>query len=597
MLSDTPNALTPEQIAKDAEACKRLEEIAATRPSNEEAFPKENKPNYTRAQFVANIDTIRHTNKIPKNVMVSKRSQAEAYYQVQPFFFDQSRSFWLWNHERFCYEIKDDTDLLNGVADQGIDTIDNKTKSEILEALRQVGRQHIPKDIGKTWVQFYDTLYDIASDFEIKASPEYFVVNPIPHKPSHTEDTPIIDSILKSWVAPDKVQLLYEILAYSLLPSQPLERIFFMFGSGSNGKSRFQILLTKFAGVHNICSCDLELLTINRFESSNLHKKIVCLVGETDHRLLKNTNRLKQLTGSDLMRFERKGRDIVSDYNYAKIMIASNSAPETQDKTDGFYRRIILIRFQGKFTDAKDIIETIPQSEYNALARKSISILKRLIKERKFTNEGDIEYKRKCYEDASNPLDKYINEECETSDPDACYFSFQIKDDFRNWQVENGYRVWTESELCSALKSRNYENKKRPFNSSDGEKWYRAWLGLKRKEKISSTSSISSISHSVSRVGVRVGYPGNAGSAGSEKKETICEPANIQSGVHKVYTGILEFMQENKNEFGLTDERKILRLFSDCHEHLQYDTMLAVLNKMKSEGMIIESRPGFWQAI
>jgi putative DNA primase/helicase len=70
---------------------------------------------------------------------------------------------------------------------------------------------------------------------------------------------------------------------------------------------------------------------------------------ETNFNLLTSTNLLKRLVGGDLIGFEKKGKDPFDDYNYAKIMINSNSMPMSQDESDGFYRRWLIIDFPNEF--------------------------------------------------------------------------------------------------------------------------------------------------------------------------------------------------------------------------------------------------------
>ena len=83
----------------------------------------------------------------------------------------------------------------------------------------------------------------------------------------------------------------------------------------------------------------------SRFESFKLYKKLVCTMGETNFNVLNKTSLLKKLTGQDLIGFEFKNKKPFDDYNYAKIMIASNSLPVSSDTSEGFYRRWMILDF------------------------------------------------------------------------------------------------------------------------------------------------------------------------------------------------------------------------------------------------------------
>jgi len=67
--------------------------------------------------------------------------------------------------------------------------------------------------------------------------------------------------------------------------------------------------------------------------------------GRNKFWILTTTSILKKLVGGDVIGFEKKGKDPFDEYNYAKIIIASNSLPSTEDTSDGFMRRWHIIVF------------------------------------------------------------------------------------------------------------------------------------------------------------------------------------------------------------------------------------------------------------
>jgi phage/plasmid-associated DNA primase len=137
------------------------------------------------------------------------------------------------------------------------------------------------------------------------------------------------------------------------------------------------------------------------------------MLGETNFGILSTTSILKKLVGGDVIGFEKKGKDPFDDYNYAKIIIATNSLPTSDDSSDGFMRRWHIIDFPNEFPEGKDIISTIPTIEYNNLSRKIFNILRRLLDNGCFTNQGDINTRKHKYMMASNPLPLFINKYCE----------------------------------------------------------------------------------------------------------------------------------------------------------------------------------------
>jgi len=415
-----------------------------------------------------------------------KSDLAQQIWNVQPYFYDSSKLWWLWNKEKYKWEIKDDKDILNIVSkNSNANTVNSKEKTEIIEAMQQYGRKKIPSKIKKTWIQFKDLIIDIKTGEEFSATPYYFITNPIPwelHK-ERFHETPVMDKIFEEWVGKKYVKTLYEILAYCLIPDYPIHRLFCFIGEGMNGKSCFLRLLKKFVGEENVTSTELDILLNPRFEITKLHKKLVCQMGETNFAEMSKTSIIKKLTGQDTIGFEYKNKNPFDEVNYAKILIATNNLPTTTDKTIGFYRRWLIIDFPNRFSEKKDILEEIPDEEYGCLAVKSLEILNDLLKEKKFHNEGDIESRMKKYEDHSDPLSKFMKEYVE-EDMEGSIWKFEFEKRLNQWCKENRFRQISEVVIGKKMKEKGIEqSQKRTDWLIEGQsKMLRAWSGIKWKD-------------------------------------------------------------------------------------------------------------------
>jgi len=135
-------------------------------------------------------------------------------------------------------------------------------------------------------------------------------------------------------------------------------------------------------------------------------------MGETNFNILENSSILKKLVGGDKIGYEVKGAGLFDDFNYAKIIIASNSLPSSEDTSEGFYRRWHIIDFPNEFPEGKDITLDIPEIEYNNLAKKVTEILPKLLSKAQFSNQGTIEQRKAKYIMASNPLPFFIEKYC-----------------------------------------------------------------------------------------------------------------------------------------------------------------------------------------
>ena len=410
--------------------------------------------------------------------------QGELFNQVQPIFYDNAGNWWLWNFKDFKWQLVDEVDILNMVhLATGKDIINPQERVKILNSLKQEGRKNIPKNIERTWIQFKDTIFDIKDGLMFKASPKYFVTNPIQYELNKDKlmDTPNMDRIFEEWVGKNHIPTLYEIIAYCLIPDYPIHRIFCFIGEGMNGKTCFMNLLKKFMGVKNICSTELDTLLSSRFEVTRLYKKLVCIMGETNFNEMSKTSILKKLTGGDLIGFEYKNKTPFEGINYAKILIATNNLPATTDKTVGFYRRWFIIDFPSKFSEKKDILKEIPEEEYECLALKCINILKDLLDKREFTNEGTIEDRQKRFEDKSNPFGKFIKENCLVDDAGSFITKSDFRKKFDDWCKSNRFRGMDDRTIINQMKSHGVESGKKYFDwLYDGKGGdARVWYGIK----------------------------------------------------------------------------------------------------------------------
>jgi len=385
----------------------------------------------------------------------------EQFYETQPFFYDKSGIFWFWNNQLNKYELVDDVDLmieLEKQLDFNGQTINSSIKTQYIESFKRVGRLNIPKESPDKWIQFRDKAFSIKSKNMYDVKPNYFFTNPIPWEVGDVDKTPMLDKLFKQWVGEEYTATLYELIAYCCFTNYPIQTIFCLYGDGRNGKSSFLKILSTFIGKDNVCSTELDLLVGNsssRFESFKLYKKLVCLMGETNFGMMNKSSLLKKLTGGDMIGFEMKGKKPFDDYSYAKMIIASNSLPTSEDTSEGFYRRWLIIDFPNKFPEGKDITEEIPEREYNNLARKVVNIISQLLDIGMFTNQGDINERKFKYVMASNPLPMFINQFCNKGDDEFILYNELYTQYIRFLKVGKKRRV-SRKEFRSSLEDEGF---------------------------------------------------------------------------------------------------------------------------------------------
>jgi len=414
-----------------------------------------------------------------------QQGQVKFYIQEQPIYYDENSLWWVWDKEKTQWLLSNEVDILNKIEEiTGEDIITPKNRILILNSLKQECRKNKPLDIKSTWIQFKDIIIDVQTGERFAATPDYFVTNPIPWKiqKDNYEETPIIDRIFEEWVGKEYVKTLYEIIAYCLIPSYPINRLFCLIGGGMNGKTCYLNLIQKFLGKDNISTTELDILINSRFEITRLYKKLACIMGETNFDEMNKTSWIKKLTGGDLIGFEYKNKPHFQDNNYAKIILATNNLPTTTDKTLGFYRRWLIIDFPNRFSEQKDILSEIPDEEYESLALKCSGILHDLLKNRRFHNEGSVESRMNKYEAKSDFLQKFLDDfVVESTQEHITKADFYKK--FKEWCEENRHRKLAENTLGKKMKEKNIDAGKVYvdwlYDGKGGQ--IRVWEGVKWK--------------------------------------------------------------------------------------------------------------------
>lgn len=412
------------------------------------------------------------------------------FYSKNPMILDENKIYWKWMGN-FWQQI-DDIDVIIEFNKQyslfpnPSAKFMSSTRTTLINAIREHSRIFSRRinPMNPNWIVFNDKIYDVISDKIIENDYTYFSTNPIPRNLSDQKniDTPTIDKMFDEWVGPIWKDTLYEILAYCMLPSYPIQRIFCLHGDGSNGKSTFIELLYRFIGKYNCVSSNLVTLTpsISRFETAKLYKKLVCLMGEIDDNEFKETSLLKSLvSGKEPIAGEYKNKPPFDFINYAKIIISTNKLPSTQDQSSGFYRRWIIIDFPNTFSDSNgDVLQKIPIEEYDNLANKCLLILKKLLLTQKFTNDDEIENRKKRYEERANPINTFFDTYC-VEDPYGYIPTFELYEEYKDYLSKKGYRLPSKNIISKMLKSRGIESEVKRID----DKTWRVYIGISWKQK------------------------------------------------------------------------------------------------------------------
>lgn len=237
---------------------------------------------------------------------------------------------------------------------------------------------------------------------------------------------------------PECRQLLRELFGYCLTYDTSLQKFFLFEGVGANGKGVVLNILAKMLGEANISSLPLELFGASHGLEATLGKlvNITAEIGDID-RVAEGL--LKLFTGNDLMHFNPKFRKPFAAKPTAKLIMASNVRPPFRDRSEGLWRRLIILPFP----------VTISEDERNAQLTEELAVelpgilnwaiggAQSLRKQKKFLEPAVSISARKEFKREANPAREYLMENY-IADPNGHMEVGRLYEDYVRKCKDNG---------------------------------------------------------------------------------------------------------------------------------------------------------------
>jgi P4 family phage/plasmid primase-like protien len=153
---------------------------------------------------------------------------------------------------------------------------------------------------------------------------------------------------------PDKCQLLQQFAGYLLLPDTGKQRFLMMVGEGANGKSVVCAVLRALLGENNISTVPLEMFG-ERFRLAGTLGKLANIAAEVGELDRVAEGQLKAFVTGDPIECERKFKTPFTARPTARLVLATNNPPTFSDKSDGLWRRMLLLKFTVQIPEAERV--------------------------------------------------------------------------------------------------------------------------------------------------------------------------------------------------------------------------------------------------
>lgn len=208
-------------------------------------------------------------------------------------------------------------------------------------------------------------LYNVLDGSFKPHTPEYYSTVQVGATYDPTAKCPQFMKFLEGIVPGNEVPLLQEIFGYLLIPVNKAQKSFVFVGAANAGKSTLlsiaqEILL----GSDNVSNIPWQSLS-DRFKTAELFGKLANIFADLPSKSIDDNGMFKALTGEDYITAERKNKDPFSFRPYARLLFSCNEIPKNySDRSDGFYRRLIIIRFD----------KSVPASKRDPNLREKLAV-------------------------------------------------------------------------------------------------------------------------------------------------------------------------------------------------------------------------------
>ena len=260
-------------------------------------------------------------------------------------------------------------------------------------------------------------------------------------------------SFLDGLLYPEDIPTLQEFIGYCLIPSNKGQRMMVLKGSGGEGKSQIGAVLSALFG-GNMKDGSIGKISENRFARADLEDILLCVDDDMRMEALRQTNYVKSIvTAQGKMDLERKGRQSYQGWMFARLLAFSNRLAVPLDRSDGFYRRQLVLttreRPAGRVDDP-DLAEKM-KAEVEGIFLWAFEGLRRLVSNNfKFTESQRTRANREAVKRDNNNVFDFLESEG--------YIRLRADASISSKELYEVYQVYCAENGLTAMKPRSFSD-------------------------------------------------------------------------------------------------------------------------------------------
>jgi len=269
-------------------------------------------------------------------------------------------------------------------------------------------------------LNFENGLYNLQTNELAPHNPKILITIRLGGKYDPEAKCPTFLWYLNDVLPESEIPLIQEILGYFLVPINKAQKSFVMVGKPDSGKSTLlyvvQDLLLRQENVSNLTWQELD----EKFATVQLFGKLANIFADLPTSDIRDTGTFKAITGEDYISAQHKFKEYFSFKPFARLLFSCNNIPKNySDRSDGFYRRLILIRFDHTIPEDKkdgNLKEKLLLEKDGIIAWAMVGLKRLMERKWKFTETERTRAELASYK-ADNSSTLAFVEECCTLDP------------------------------------------------------------------------------------------------------------------------------------------------------------------------------------
>jgi P4 family phage/plasmid primase-like protien len=317
-------------------------------------------------------------------------------------------------------------------------------------------------------------------------TPTWFSPVCLPYDFAPEADCPRWKAVLQRNLAgePYKVSLLQQFAGYLLLPDTSFQRFLMMVGEGANGKSVVCAAIRALLGDGNISTVPLELFG-DKFRLAGTLGKLANITAEVGELDKVAEGQLKAFVTGDPLEFERKFKAPFKARPTARLVLATNNPPQFSDKSDGLWRRMLLLKFTVQIPEAErvagmDSVEFWQKTgDLPGMLNWALAGLHALRQAGRFTVPAECQEDVERLRTDSNPARRFLQEYYQAGAEEIP--TADLYKAYRDWCSSNGHFALAEGGFGKEVSRRFPSVTRRRLGPVANRYW--AYCGLERRRE------------------------------------------------------------------------------------------------------------------